>query len=314
MCFKYKLNKMALCILLAALCGVITPFATVTADEMIWMGCGISRKAFMKAVAKVYSQRADVKFRMSGGGATKGIRLTASGQAQIGSSCRHRLLDDDGNFIPEEQNLEMIPVAWDALAFIVHPDNPVDNLSLEQVKKIFTGQIKNWSEVGGYNEPINLLTRRSKVSGVGYLFRLLVMGDEDFSYPDHALIFRSSGPLEKNIEQRMTNGIGVTGISSARKRNVKILALDGKKPNKANIATGAYPLFRPLYVVIRKDAPNATRDFVNFVLSDEGQEIISQQGTVNLREGVNLGVQWQLNKLALHQSGEPAMMSVSSSN
>lgn len=290
-------KKSILIAILAVLSGIVTPFTVVTAEEIVWMGCGISRKAFMKSVAEVYSKRTDAQFRMAGGGATKGIRLTSLGEADIGSSCRHRLMDDDGNFIPDEKNLKMIPVAWDALAFIVHPDNPVNDLTLKQVKAIFSGEIRRWSRVGGPGRKIDVLARRGKVSGVGYLFRELVMKDKEFSYPDNALIFRSSGPLEKNIEQRMRDGIGVTGISSALKRKVKILSVDGVKPNKANIASGAYSLFRPLYMVVRKDAPDSTLDFVKFILSDEGQEIISKQGTVNLREGEALKARWKLSNL-----------------
>ena len=101
--------------------------------------------------------------------------------------------------------------------------------------------------------------------------------------------FKSSGPLEKAVEQDV-NAMGVTGISSARRRNVKILSLDGKSPSYENIKSGEFVLYRPLYIVVNYLKPDAeaVEKFVGFALSDEGRKIIRDNGTVPYRDGYPL--------------------------
>lgn len=84
------------------------------------------------------------------------------------------------------------------------------------------------------------------------------------------------------------NATGISGVSSARKCKVKLLALDGVKPTKKNIAKGIYPLFRPLFLMTKGEPAGDVRDFLDWILSDEGQKVISDQGTVNLEEGRGL--------------------------
>ena len=99
---------------------------------------------------------------------------------------------------------------------------------------------------------------------------------------------KSSGPVEKGVEKNV-NGFGVSGISSARKRNFKLLKLDGKAPTYENIKNGSYALYRPLYLVIRRGNKDPlVRDFIKYALSNEGQNIIRKQGTVPYAEALHL--------------------------
>jgi len=279
-----------LCLLLSSF-----PHLVMGSDYITWMGCGISKKAFMDTLATVYTEKTGTLFRMAGGGASKGIRLTAAGRSDLGGTCRHRILDAEHQPIAVEQNVNMVLVGWDALVVMVYKDNPVSSLSLNQVRRIFSGEINNWSDVGGRDESILLLGREGKTSGVGYMFRLMVMQDADFTFPAGSKLFRSSGPLEEVLERRINYqaGIAVSGVSSAKKRTVKLLAIDGVKPTKANVASGQYPLFRPLYLAVSKQPNRKTQQFVEFVLSAAGQAIVSAEGTVNRQEGAYLQSQWQ---------------------
>ena len=94
-------------------------------------------------------------------------------------------------------------------------------------------------------------------------------------------------PLEQFVEST-EYAFGVTGVSSARKRKVKILAFDGVDPTPQNIASGDYPLFRPLYLVTKGPPAGAKKDFLEWILSDEGQAVLARAGTVNLAEGAAL--------------------------
>jgi len=256
--------------------------ATAQPSVINWAGCGITKKAFMQELAIEYEKRTGTKVNLAGGGATKGIRKAAAGEIDIGGACRTSLADH-----PEERGAHQIPVAWDALVVIVNKANPVSNITFQQLQQLYRGEITNWKQLGGSDAPIELYVRRGKLSGVGRTLRELVFHnfDQDFKA---AYVVKSSGPLEKGIVKN-ANGIGVTGISSAKRRDVKILQLDGHAPTYENIKTGNYVLYRPLYLVTRLGARNTPgRDFIRFAVSREGQEIIRRQGTVPYAEAMAL--------------------------
>ncbi len=256
---------------------------TVSAAETIqWAGCGISKKAFMTELSKAYTKKTGIIVKLSGGGATKGIRKAADGTIDIGGACRVSIERN-----PQERNAFQIPVAWDALVAFVHEGNPVDNISFSQLRKVYLGEITNWKELGGNDAPIDLYVRRGKLSGVGRTLRELVFANYNQEFKA-TYVVKSSGPVEKGVQKNL-NGFGVSGISSAKKRKVKLLKLDGKAPTYANIKNGSYALYRPLYLVIKRgNKTPLIRDFIKFALSSEGQDIIRAQGTVPYAEALHL--------------------------
>ncbi len=256
------------------------------ADEeapLRWVGCGISKKAYMVALAEAYEQKTGVKIDLQGGGATRGIREVAASTADIGGSCRRRIFS-----AKQERGITQVPVAWDALVVIVHKDSPVNNIALADLRKVYLGEIRNWSELGGPDAPIKLFARKGKISGVGRTTRKLLFDDYDQEFAA-SQIFPSSGPLEEAVVGDH-NAIAISGISSARKRDVKILALDGKYPSYENVQSGNYLLYRPLYLVYHEDSPNVERikDFIQYADSEEGRNVIRKNGTVPYLEGLNL--------------------------
>lgn len=253
------------------------------AQETIkWTGCGISKKAFMTELAKAYTKKTGIKVKLSGGGATKGIRQAANGTVHIGGACRVSLPNS-----PEERNAFEIPVAWDALVVFVNKSNPVNNITFRQLRQLYLGKITNWKELGGNDAPIELYVRRGKLSGVGRTLRELVFANYDQEFKA-TYVVKSSGPVEKGVLKNV-NGIGISGYSSAKKRDLKLLQLDGKAPNYENIKNGSYALYRPLYLVIRRgNKTPLVRDFVKFAVSREGQDIIRAQGTVPYAEAIHL--------------------------
>ena len=264
--------------------AVLLMFSHVSqADEVIqWAGCGITKKAFMAELAKAYTTKTGIKVKLSGGGATKGIRNTAKGTIHIGGACRVSLEKH-----AEERNAFQIPVAWDALVPFVHLDNPVTNISFKQLGQVYTGKITNWKQLGGKDAPIELYVRRGKLSGVGRTLRELVFANYDQNFKG-TYVVKSSGPVEKGVVKNV-NGFGVSGISSAKKRKLKLLKLDGTSPTYDNIKNGSFALYRPLYLVIKRgDSRPLVRDFIKFAVSREGQDIIRRQGTVPYSEALHL--------------------------
>lgn len=251
----------------------------VQAEELNWVGCGITKKAFMAELASAYEKKTGNKITIEGGGATKGIREPAAGNADLGGTCRHRL------DLPEEKGVTLHHVAWDALVGITHIDNPVNDITTAQLVKILKGEIKNWKDLGGPDMPITLFVREGKINGVGLMTRELVLKDPDFDYAADAVVKKSSGPVEIGVGET-PGGFGITGVSSAKKRkNLKILKINHVSPSKGGLRAGNYVYIRPLYLVAESEPSKAVRAFVDFALSPEGQAVISAQGTVNLEEG-----------------------------
>ena len=154
-----------------------------------WAGCGITKKAFMAELAAAYTEKTHIKV-------LRGIRESVALKIDLGGTCRMPL--------PEYNHSELYstvhPVAWDALAVIVHPDNPIKNITTQQIRDVYLGKIKNWKQLGGKNAPIHLYVRKSKISGVGYAVRQYIFQDSGIEF-DTRYKVPSSGPLEKGIEK-----------------------------------------------------------------------------------------------------------------
>ncbi|GJL82659.1 MAG: hypothetical protein DHS20C01_22930 [marine bacterium B5-7] len=274
----YKLAVPAVCAILLS-----PPGAVAQDNETItWAGCGITKKSFMQELSNGFTAKTGIKFELEGGGATRGIRDAAKLKIDIGGSCRITLPNSDAS----EMHVTMHPVAWDALAIIVNPVNPVSSLDRQQIKDIYEGRITNWSEVGGEDAPLKLFVRKGKISGVGYAIRQYVFEDADQEFVTE-YTFPSSGPLEKGIEAD-PYAIGITGVSSARKRNVKIIGFDGKDPSVENVRSGNYGLYRPLFLVTGPKPSYNVRQFIAYATSEEGKQIIRDNQAVPYHDALNL--------------------------
>jgi phosphate transport system substrate-binding protein len=251
------------------------------AETLHWVGCDISKASFMDDVATAFAQKTGHRIALEDGGATRGIRDVVAGKAEMGGSCRH------GLDIPEERGVKLIPVAWDALVAIVHPSNPVAGITREQLRGVLTGEISHWKELGGQDVPIQIFERKGKMSGVGFGTRLLLFGNPDQEFTPTARIFDSTRPLEDALEQT-PNALAMTGISSARLRQVKMLAIEGRSPTRENVINGQYLLYRPLYLTVPEQPSPVVSQFIKFLFSREGQAIIKSTGTVTLAEGKQL--------------------------
>lgn len=289
---KPKINIFVVFISVFVAVGLIV--ASISwARDLTWVGCGISKKAFMGSLAAAYEKKTGVKIKLEGGGATRGIVDVAAGKADIGGTCRHAV----GR--PEEQGVKLISVGWDALVVIAHPSNNVKGLTVEQLKGIYLGKIKNWKELGGADQKIMVIARTGKISGVGLMFREMVFNNPEQEFTPTAKLVEESEGVEKLVEGN-ANAIAVTGISSAQKRKIKMFDINGKTPTRENIVNGSYLLYRPLYLVVKEPPTAEVQKFVAFALSEEGQAVIKGEGTVTLKEGAKL---WGPYKQQIKKSG-----------
>ncbi|MDH5190665.1 MAG: substrate-binding domain-containing protein [Gammaproteobacteria bacterium] len=253
------------------------------AIQLTWVGCGITKKAFMNELAAAFSQESGIQINIQGGGATRGIRETAAGKVDMGGSCRYKMESSD-----LEKGAILKPVAWDALVVITHPDNKVNNITLDQLRGVLEGRITNWKQLGGSDSNIKLFAREGKMSGVGRTLRKLVFANYNKEF-EASQFFKSSGPLEAAVEKDK-DAIAITGISSARKLKAKILQLEGKTPDYQNIVNGSYILYRPLYLAVNAAGKNAkvVDSFYKFTHSPKGKNILRDNGAVPYLDALSL--------------------------
>ena len=164
--------------------------------------------------------------------------------------------------------LEMVPVGSDAFVFIVNSNNPVSDITIGQIQDIYSGNITNWSELGGNNVPIAAM-RRNKNSGSETALEKL-MGDTPI-VPDYTTLFGS--PIGFSFRYYVTGMLGEGGV--------KILTINGIAPTAETIADGTYPVAGNIYAIYRKGETNENvYKAVDFMLSPEGQKIVEESGYI----------------------------------
>ena len=166
--------------------------------------------------------------------------------------------------------LELVPIGSDAFVFIVNESNPVNDITIEQIKGIYSGRIRNWKELGGKNIPIAAM-RRNKNSGSQTSLEK-IMGDTPIR-PDYTALFGS--PIGFSFRYYVTGMLG--------EGKVKILTINGIAPTSETIADGSYPIAGNIYAIYRKGETNENvQKAIDFMLSPEGQEIVERSGYIPL--------------------------------
>ena len=197
--------------------------------------------------------------------------------------------DEQRAYAEENQTtFEYTPIGTEAFVFFVHKDNPITNLTTEQIKNIYSGKIINWKDVGGKNEKIVAFQRNEGSGSQSMLKRF--MGDTPImDAPTEMVNDLMAGIIEKVAEYKSkTNSIGfsfryyVDGI--IKNPNIKMISIDGIAPTSENIRNGSYPILAPIYAVTYTENQNSNVDkLLEWILSDEGQYIINETGYVGIK-------------------------------
>jgi phosphate transport system substrate-binding protein len=210
---------------------------------------------------------------VAGGGSGAGLNDTKNGANNIGMSSSSISAADSAI-------LNVSEIAGDAIAVIVHPSNPVTNLTKDQVKKIFTGEIKNWNEVGGGNAPILIHTRETGSGTLATLEDLLLSKEK---VVERATPYASS-ELLKNAVAKDANGIGFDSIGFVDS-TVKALSVNDVKPSAATVNNGTYAGSRSLYVFTKGKPGAAEAVIIDYLRSQECQnDIVVKEGYVALEK------------------------------
>jgi len=214
----------------------------------------------------------DVVIDIQGGGSSAGIMAAQSGTSDMGMSSR--MLTD------EESGLWYVEIARDGLALVVNPKNPVKDLTLDQIRDIYTTKISNWSALGGPNKKINVITREDG-SGTRDAFVKLVMGESNIT--PRAIVQDSNGAVRQLVSDD-PNAIGYISLGLVNDK-VKALELGGIAATRENVINGSYGLSRPFLFVAKSEPTGKAKEFLDYILSAEGQQILMNEGLIPPLEG-----------------------------
>lgn len=255
----------------AALASGLDAFTGKSGD--IAIAGGTAHIPVMEAAAKqIMTANPDIRITVAGGGSGVGIQKVGEGLVDIGNSGRKASDDEIAKY-----GLELFPFAVDGVATVVHAENPVASLTKEQIKKIFSGEISNWKEVGGADAAITLYTR-DEASGTRSVYwkKLLDKGDIAVS----ANVVPSNGAMKSAIS-RDPAGIGYVSIGHLDE-TVKAPTLDGVEVNQQSAKDGAYPVVRKLYMNTKGQPEGIVKAFVDYIMGPDAVEIIKAAGYIPL--------------------------------
>jgi phosphate transport system substrate-binding protein len=244
---------------------------TSVAGRPLCIAGSTSVQPFAEKLAEIYMHRhPQARIDVQGGGSSAGIYAASHGAADLGASSRELL--------GEEKKLIEIPIAFDGIAIIVHPANPLTNISLTEIRKIFSGAVKNWSALGLPPHAIDLITREEG-SGTREAFEHLVMGKHEIT--PAALVQDSNGSVREIVAgDPYSLGYISAGLVDQR---VKALAIDGVFPTRENVKNHTYKLVRRFLLVARAEPAGSCKAFLNFVLGPNGQKILESEGLVGMK-------------------------------
>ncbi|MBM4464579.1 MAG: phosphate ABC transporter substrate-binding protein [Chloroflexi bacterium] len=214
---------------------------------------------------------------VQGGGSSVGVTSTGEGTVDIGNVSREVKSSEFEKF----PNLKVFTIAYDGIAIVTHPDTKLDTLSMEQVRDIFAGEITNFSQVGGPDAPITVVSREEG-SGTRAAFEELVMQYKDAAGEsqekvifERALLQQSNGQVRTTVSTTPQSiGYLSFGFLDASTRPVPV---DGVAPTVANVKNGSYPIFRPLNMLTNGPPNELAQAFLDFILSDDGQAIVAEE-------------------------------------
>jgi phosphate transport system substrate-binding protein len=240
-------------------------------------GCGKGKTSFTLAGSTAFQPFAEkladqymishpnISITVQGGGSEVGIQSANSGAAQIGMA-------DLVTLPPEANSLIATVVAKDGIAVVVNPKNQIVKLTTDQVRDIFNGKITNWKEVGGIDAPITVVSREAG-SGTRSSFEQIV---KDITLKKDALIQDSNGTIRETVAND-ANSVGYLSHGLVNEK-IKPLKIDEVDCTVEQIVAGNYKLVRPIYLLVKGNMEGEVKNFIDYILSPEGQKTIKADG------------------------------------
>ena len=231
-----------------------------------------------QAAAEIFMQNnSQANISVRGGGSGNGIAALIEETCDIADASRPMKVKEI--LLCQKKGISPVPhiVAMDGIAVIVHTSNPVQDLSMEQIKDIYTGKITNWKELGGEDRKIVVVSRDSS-SGTFETFEKIVLKGKKV-IPES--LAQASNQTVATVIATTKGAIGYVGLGYIS-TTVKALQVNGVIPKQETVVSGKYPISRPLYMYTDGAPQGVAKDFLEFICSEEGQKIVEEQGFVPL--------------------------------
>lgn len=217
-----------------------------------------------------------LRISVSCGGSGHGVKTVGAGEIDIGASSR-QIKPAEWDSYPD---LKPVWIAKDSVAIAVHPNNPITDLTMKQVAKIFAGEITNWQEIGGENKEIRVITREEG-SGTRGVFEDYVLERFRKELTAEAVLRPSNYKVRAEIIGN-EKSIGYLSFGYLIPP-VKTVKINGMEPTAENVLADKYPIVRRLYLITKGEASDLERAFIDFVLSEKGQEIVEEKGFIRIK-------------------------------
>lgn len=253
--------------------GAITGCGSGDTSETVATDGSTSMEKVIGYLSEAYmEENPNIKVTYNPTGSGSGIQAVTEGRCDIGLSSRD--LTDD-----EKAGLKETIIAIDGIAVIVNPENPVENLSVEEIGKIYRGEISNWKDIGGNDAPIVCIGREA-ASGTRDGFEAITDTEDKCRYNQE---LTSTGDVVQTVSGN-PNAVGYASLASI-KDSVKTLTVDNIKPTAQTIQDGSYKIQRNFVVVTKSDSPlsKAAQDFYNFAVSEAADEFIINAGEIPIK-------------------------------
>ena len=263
-------------------CAVLTA-ATVCharADRLVIKGSDTLGAKLVPQLAEQFkAQHPGTTFDIAAEGSTTGVAAIIDGTAEIGMSSRRAKTSEVGAATAKGRNLKPTIVAYDGIAVIVNSGNPIKALTKRQVEQIFTGEVTDWSALGGKGGKISIYTRNTS-SGTYSDFKELAMKKRDYAGSSQKMAGNEQIAAEVS---KNANGVGYVGMAYTKASGLRVISIDGATPSVKSVQEHSYPYWRPTFFYTDGDPTGVAKEFVDFTTSDAGQKIVEQVGFVPIK-------------------------------
>lgn len=245
----------------------------IHAEKLVIKGSDTIGAKLVPQLAEAFkAKHPDATFEIAAEGSTTGIAAVIDGTAQIGMASRRAKMEEVSKATGQNKTLKPTIIAHDGMCCIVHASNPLNGLTKKQVEQIFTGDVTDWSAVGGKAGAISVYTRNTS-SGTYSEWKEMAMKKRDYASSSQKMAGNEQIAAEVG---KNPNGIGYVGLAYANAKGIKVIAVEGQKPEPGSIRNGSYPYSRLLYYYTNGEPTGIAKQFVDFTLSPAGQAIVNQ--------------------------------------
>ena len=254
--------------------------STASAGKLVIKGSDTLGAKLVPQLAEAYkAKNPDTSFEIAAEGSTTGLTAIIDGTADIGMSSRHAKPTEESAAQAKGTKLTPVIVAYDGLAVIVNEKSPLKNLTKKQVEQIFTGDVTDWSAVGGKAGAISIYTRNTS-SGTYSDWKELAMKKRDYAPSSQKMAGHEQIAAEVG---KNPNGIGYVGLAYIKATGIKVLKIEGLELSDETVRNKTWAYARPTFYYTNGEPAGEAKKFTDFTLSEEGQGIARKVGFVPVK-------------------------------